>query len=278
MPQPSIFSPRHPGTPDFLTLGALPAVMPLHACALLMGARIDTRGVEGDAGIAPLVDAAGLVLLFRYGVVVTIGAADDAIAPLAAALRGHVVDPTTMNERETATIEQSPGEGDTIAAGGHIRLADHGRERLTLVAIVLARSVALARDEFLLWDAFERIAPLVTDLQENGRAQLPIRSAMRLVGNVLAARHRIIGTAQVDERPDLLWDHPELDRLYTRLEAEYELRERADVVQRKLDALGGFTEALLDIVQDKRAFRVEIAVIALIAFEVALSLLNLIAR
>ncbi len=278
MPQLTSFSPRAHGTPDFLALGALPRVRTLHACARLVGARIETHDIEGNPAIAGLVNAAGLVFVFRYGVIVTIGAAEDAIAPLAAALQRHVADPTTMNEHEAVGIDHAPGEGDTIAAGGHIRLADLGRERLTLVAIVLARSVALARDEFQLWEAFDRIAPLVTDLQENGRARLPIRSAMRLVGNVLAARHRIIGTAQVDERPDLLWDHPELDRLYTRLEAEYELRERADVVQRKLDALGGFTEALLDIVQDKRAFRVEIAVIALITFEVALSLLNLIAR
>ena len=99
---------------------------------------------------------------------------------------------------------------------------------------------------------------------------------MRLVGNVLAARHRLTGTAQVDERPDLLWEHPELDRLYVRLEAEYELTERAEVLTRKFGALGDFTEVLLDIVQDKRAFRVEIAIIALIAFEILLTLFNMV--
>ncbi|MCW6535980.1 RMD1 family protein [Sphingomonas sp. MMSM24] len=278
MPHPVKLSPRPLATPDFLALGETPANGSLRACASLVGGQIDTSAAQTDPAIAALIKAAGLVFLFRYGVVVTVGARDDATLGLVAALRPHIADPTALNERESALIEHDPGAPDNVGAEGQIRLADLGRERLTLVAIVLARSVALARDEFLLWDAFDRIAPLVTDLQENGRARLPIRSAMQLVGNVLAARHRIIGTAQVDERPDLLWDHPALDRLYTRLEAEYELKERADVVQRKLDALGGFTEALLDIVQDKRAFRVEIAVIALIAFEVALSLLNLIAR
>ena len=271
-------APRPLATPDFLALGETPTIAPLRACASLAGGRIDTSAAQADPAIAPLIEAAGLVFLFRYGVLVTVGAENDAIVGLVEALKPHIADPTTLNERESAHIEHDPGAHDNIGSEGQIRLADLGRERLTLVAIVLARSVALARDEFLLWDAFDRIAPLVTDLQENGRARLPIRSAMRLVGNVLAARHRIIGTAQVDERPDLLWDHPELDRLYARLEAEYELKERADVVQRKLDALGGFTEALLDIVRDKRAFRVEIAIIALIAFEAALSLFALLAR
>lgn len=278
MPQPSTLLPRPLATPDFLALGMLPASGPLLACACLVGGRIDSRNIASDPALEPLLNAAGLVFLFRYGVVVTIGAGDDALASLAGALLPHIVDPTTVSERETLQIDYGPGEGDAITSEGRIRLADLGSERLALTAIVLARSVALARDEFRLWDAFDRIAPLMTDLQENGRARLAIRSAMRLVGNVLAARHRVIGTAQVDERPDLLWDHPELDRLYNRLEAEYELQERAEVVQRKLDALGGFTEALLDIVRDKRAFRVEIAIIALITFEVALSLLNMFSR
>ena len=123
-----------------------------------------------------------------------------------------------------------------------------------------------------------RISPLVNDLQENGRARLPIRRVMKLVGNVLAARHRVMGMAQVDERPDILWDHPELDHLYVRLEAEYELKERAEVLERKFVALGDSAEVLLDIVQDIRAFRLEVAIIALIALEIVLTLSDMAMR
>ena len=75
---------------------------------------------------------------------------------------------------------------------------------------------------------------------------------MQLVGNALAPRHRIMGTAQANDRPDLLWDYPWLDRIYARLEGEYELDERADVLERKFVALGDVAEILLDIVRDKR--------------------------
>ena len=50
------------------------------------------------------------------------------------------------------------------------------------------------------------------------------------------------------------------------------------MLARKYGALGDFTEVLLDIVQDKRAFRTEIAIIALIAFEIVLSLVNMAMR
>ena len=267
---------RLTGLPDFVTLGRLHAATPLLAKARFLGTRIDTREVATDPAAATLAAELELTVVFRYGVVVVIGSEDQPTDRLDAILQSHVVDPTLMEESETARLELRPDGGDRIGPDGQIQLAEFSHERLLLAAIVLARSVALARDEILVSEAFDAIGPLVTDLRENGRARLPIRPAMRLVGNVLAARHRLTGTAQVDERPDLLWEHPELDRLYVRLEAEYELTERAEVLTRKFGALGDFTEVLLDIVQDKRAFRVEIAIIALIAFEILLTLFNMV--
>jgi len=276
--QPSALTTRVVGVPDIVTLGDIRWVPPLTVHARLLGGRIDTRDLAGDPAIAAHAEVAGMTIIFRFGVVVMIGAGNEPTASLDVALRRHVIDPTAIGEHESARIELRAEGDDRIGPEGQIQLAALRHDRLLLVGIMLARSVLLARDEFLIEEAFDRIAPLVTDLQENGRAQLSIRAAMRMVGNVLAARHRVTGTAQVDERPDLLWDHPELDRLYSRLEVEYELKERDEVLQRKLGALGDFTEALLDLVQDKRAFRVEIAIIALIAFESALSLFDVLTR
>lgn len=141
-----------------------------------------------------------------------------------------------------------------------------------LVATVLARSAVLDRDEAMVAAAFEVSAPVVEDLRTNGRVRLPIRAVMRLVGGVLAARHRVTGLVEVAERPDVLWDNPQLDRLYARLENEYELRERARGLDRKFAALGDFADTLVEVVQDKRAVRLEAAIIALFAFEIVLNL------
>ena len=175
-------------------------------------------------------------------------------------------------EIEAASIAVRPGGEDRIETDGLIVLADAAPERLELVATVLSRSVVLARDEVLVSQAFDRSAPLVSELRREGRVSLPVGEVMKMVGETLAARHRATGAAQVDERPDLLWDHPALDRLYLRLEGEYELSERAEVLDDKLEALGDFAEALLDIVQDKRSRRLEWVIILLIAFEIVLSL------
>jgi required for meiotic nuclear division protein 1 len=218
-------------------------------------------------------------------VVVTFGPPGSPDPALDAALAGHLEEPLAVPETEEARIAVRPGGGpaamvhdDRIEPDGLIVLADARAERLLLVATVLSHSVLLARDELSIAQAFDRSAPLVADLRENGRARLAVAEVMKLVGEVLAARHRVTGTVQAGERPDLLWDHPELDRLYQRLEGEYELSERAAALDRKLDALGDLGEALLDIVQTKRSFRLEAAIIALIAFEIVLSLVEMALR
>jgi len=102
---------------------------------------------------------------------------------------------------------------------------------------VLARSVVLAADEVRIGEAFDMLDPLVSELRQNGRVGLPIKQVMQHIGDVMATQHRVVGRAQISERPDLLWDNPSLDRLYARLSAEYELIERFQVLDRKLELI-----------------------------------------
>lgn len=271
---PSSAQSKTPGTPEVVSLGEVPAATELAAVARLLGGRIDTRHLVTVRHRVVRGGDQGLNFVFRFGVVVTIAAVvdDECLRRIDATLADHVIDPSPTTETESARLRVVPANGDRIGPQGQMLLAEPATPRLQLAATVLARSVVLARDETLVSEAFDRIAPLVTDLRVKGQVRLPIRPVMRLIGEVLSARHRMLAKVQADERPDLLWDNPELDRLYDRLEAEFELSERATVLARKFDALGDFAEVLLDLVQDKRAFRLEAAIIALIAFELGVSL------
>lgn len=241
--------------------------------ALLVGARIDTRNLADFVDPERLKpDGIGAVFVFRFGAVVLFGASPAVERHLLTRLRDHIIEPLETPEVETATIEIKAGVDERVDANGHILLRELTSERLLLTATVLARSVVLARDEIRIAEAFDRIEPLVNDLQTHGRTGLPIRRVMQHIGDVLAAQLRVVGRVQISEKPDMLWDHPELDRLYGRLEVEYELGDRARVIERKLEVIGEAADVLLKLVQEKRSFRLELAVIGLIAFEIVLTL------
>jgi uncharacterized Rmd1/YagE family protein len=75
----------------------------------------------------------------------------------------------------------------------------------------------------------------------------------------------------ITEKPDALWDRPELGRLYARLEDEYELQERVDGLNRKLAVISETANTLADIIDTQRSLRLELIVVGLIAFEVIIT-------
>jgi required for meiotic nuclear division protein 1 len=241
--------------------------------ALLLGSRINLRNLTGFVEMEELDShAAGAAFVFRYGVAVLFGVAPEHERMFLDRLSDHVIDPVPTAEIETATIGLGPGDEEQVDAHGNIVLRELTPERLLLTATVLARSVVLGRDEANIANVFDQIEPLVGALQQRGRVGHPIRRVMQQIGEVLAAQHRMVGRAQISEKPDVLWDHPELDRLYGRLEAEYELGDRARVVEHKLEVIGEAADVLLNVIQDRRLVRLEIVIIVLIAFEIVVSL------
>jgi uncharacterized Rmd1/YagE family protein len=76
----------------------------------------------------------------------------------------------------------------------------------------------------------------------------------------------------VQEKPDLLWDRPDLQRLHARLADEYELDDRARALSRKLKVIEETATTLADVTDVRHSIRLEIAIVALIVFEIVLSL------
>ena len=75
----------------------------------------------------------------------------------------------------------------------------------------------------------------------------------------------------VAEKPDVLWERPDLERFYARLEDEYELKERADLLTRKLTVITETAKALADIIDTERSLRLEQIIVVLIALEIVIA-------
>ena len=69
----------------------------------------------------------------------------------------------------------------------------------------------------------------------------------------------------------MLWDRPDLERLYARLEDEYELKERAVALRLKLGVIGDTAQALTDLIDTERGLRLELIIVLLIVFEIVIT-------
>jgi required for meiotic nuclear division protein 1 len=251
-------------------------------CALLLGERIDTRlERSGSLGTAPLtlnLPGGGIAVLFRYGAVVVFGAQAAAIDDFVAGLVPSVVGAFPTPERDEVRILIRPESDQLVDAAGNIVLRDRSLERLQLVADILAKSLVLSHYETRINDIFDHIEPLAATLRERGRAGVAGKVLLRHIGDVLLIQQKMVGRVGTAETPELLWEHPELDRLYVRLADEYELRDRDRALDRKLDIVSNTIETLLGLVQTRSSARVEWYIVALIVAEVLLSLYPLLLR
>jgi uncharacterized Rmd1/YagE family protein len=246
-----------------------------NARALLVGDRIDTAALETSDALstAPLAFRAGtkgIVVLFRYGVVVFFNMEAKEERDYLRGLRSRISGPFKTREDESATVEVAAE--DQIPPGGPIGVKEMSLERLLLVAYALADSVVLAYDEREVAAVFDRIEPFARELADKGRTPGGRRAILQHIGNALLVQHRLSGRVAVGEDPDVLWDRPDLERLYSRLKDEYELAERVEGLNNKIAVIAETARALADLMDSERGLRLELMIVLLIVFEIVITL------
>ncbi len=273
LPAPVLPAPVQPG-PDHRAPGTR-----LVARALLLGDRIDTAGLERSDALSatPLAfrSGNGVVALFRYGAAVLVGLTPLEEDEVLRGLEPRIAKPFADREEEAVAIVIEPERDEQVPPGGPITLRALSPERLLVIADALAKSVALARDEHEVASVFDDIEPYARRLAEAGRAPGARRSILRVIGNALLVQHRVSGRVAVEEKPDVLWDRPDLERLYARLEDEYELKERAGALSAKIGVIGDTATALTDLIHTERSLRLEAIIVALIVVEVLVTFYQL---
>ena len=252
----------------------------LTARALLVGDRIDTSGLErpdiiSTAPLAFRAGAEGMVALFRFGVAVMVGLTPLEEEDLLAQLKSRVTGRRARADDETAILEIKPDSDAPAENGEAIQIKNFSPQRFLIVADALAKTVALARDERQVNAVFDVIEPFAAELGRSGKPPFRRQEMLKLIGQALLAQHRVSGRVAVEEKPDVLWDRPDLERLYSRMEDEYELKERAVALKHKLDVIVETAHALTDIIDADRATRLELAVVVLIVFELIASLIQI---
>lgn len=262
--------------------GRLPKDKPIPVRAAFLGERLNMQGfyepaVEPKVTLGPLVLPAGetgLAVLFRYGAVVLFNLTEAEQKAFLKDLRPRVESPLRRMETEDAQLVLVSKQPEGVTPEG-IGVADLALARLQIVAIALARSVALAYYENAMASAFDLIEPMARKLENPSGGGRRLRELLGHIGGTLLVQHRMTGRVEIQDKPDLLWDHPEVERLYLHLENEYELRERNTVLERKLALINQTAETAVNLLQNRSMLRVEWYIVVLIIVSVLLSVYSM---
>ncbi len=246
------------------------------ARAIQLGESLDLKGLEREDAFStnPLAfrtASGGSAVLFKTGTVVFFNMTPIEEDELMRGLASRVGAPLEVRETESASIVVRPGE-EELGVAGSLQVKNTDTHRLLLIAEALATHVAMSYDERRIAKAFERIEPVATSLMQRRLPAGPQSALLEQIGEALLIQQRLAGRVDLDEKPDVLWDHPELERFWAKLVDEYDLPARARAIERKLSVIRETADTMTDLIATRTSHRLEWYIIVLICIEIALGL------
>lgn len=127
-------------------------------------------------------------------------------------------------------------------------------------------------------EEFDKIEPLAQELAMHGKVSVGSKKLLSKIGHMLLIEHRMVGRAEIGDKPETLWDNSHLGGLYASLEDEFELKERQLALDRKLGLIADTAQTLSDVWDNRQLHKLEWYVIGLILFEIVLSLYESVGR
>jgi len=251
----------------------------LKARALLLGDRLDLKlfKIADCLATTPLtleVDSeGGIAVLFRYGVVVLFGVKSADETRFIETLKPLLTNPYQMPETEE--LEIHCGRNNIGVQSGAVSLDEISLEKMQIIADALSKNLVLTLYEKKVAGEFDKIEPLAQELATHGKVSADSRKLLSKIGSMLLIEHRMVGRAEIGDKPETLWNFPQHEGLYASLEDEFELKERQSALDRKLGLISDTAQTLADVWDNKQLHKLEWYVIGLIVFEIVISLIEL---
>lgn len=249
------------------------------ARAILLGERLDLRSWSAADALAtnPLtvsVHGGGAAALYRFGVAVFFGISAAEEVSFLRQLEPCVVNRDPAPETESLPVRVEAGVKEGLV-GGELYLDEPTLPRLQVIADVLSKSALLSLYERKVAGEFDRIEPLAAELDRSGRIRSRGADLQKMIGSMLLVESRMVGRAAISDKPEILWDHPELEALFAKVEDEFEIRLRDAALERKLNLIARTAQTVAQMLTAKHSLRVEWYIVILIVVEILLTLYEL---
>lgn len=143
---------------------------------------------------------------------------------------------------------------------------------IEVISIIIAQSVALEYYEIMVDQIFPKNANFYDEMKNTWDLHIKQKDILKFWANILSIRHTIVNDLFLLDKPDILWDDMILEKFYNILYKSYDLEDRFEALEYKLDLMNNDIEFLNDIAWYKHTSFLEWIIIFLILFEIVMNL------
>jgi uncharacterized Rmd1/YagE family protein len=177
-----------------------------------------------------------------------------------------------LEEQARDFLKVKVGVAEDSVGFSEVRLRGLTLEKLCIVSLTLAQSVALEHFEAAVSQAMSRFQPVVSALSHAGKLMLPHREVLRIVGFAMEVRAAVLDNLTLFDDPPETWESESLAHLDSALYDQFDLEERLGAIKEKLAYLQDAGATFLGLLDTRKNHRLEWIIILLIVLEIFLFL------
>lgn len=145
-------------------------------------------------------------------------------------------------------------------------------KNLLAVAHAMAQSIKLSSFERQALETIEKTKHLPVSLAKTGRINLSKKALAKIRGQLFLTNSDIVLKFDLLDIPEFFWEHPEFQDLYMQMAHYLELKQRTEILSKKLDTIHDLLEMLADEQKHQHSSTLEWIIIDLIVVEVVITL------
>ncbi len=214
----------------------------------------------------------GCAIVFSYGVVVYWNVDLDERRELQLQLLDYAVKPDADPQEDNFSYE-SGLEHDRFQHD-HIELRSGDYKVLLALSHAMAQSIKLAAFETHAIKTIQETSHLPESLAREGKIKLSRSEMAKIRGQLFLTKSDIILNYDLLDTPEFFWEHPEYQAIYSMAANYLEIKQRTDVLSKKLETIHELLEMLADEQKHLHSSVLEWIIIWLIAVEIIISIFD----
>ncbi|MGZ4959440.1 MAG: RMD1 family protein [Methylomonas sp.] len=156
----------------------------------------------------------------------------------------------------------------------HIELQSGDFKVLLALSHAMGQSIKLAAFESNALDTIHATSHLPESLAREGKIKLNRKAMAKIRGQLFLTKSDIILNYDLLDIPEFFWEHPEYQAIYSMAANYLEIKQRTDVLSKKLETIHELLEMLADEQKHQHSSVLEWIIIWLIAVEIMMSIME----
>lgn len=209
----------------------------------------------------------GWSIIHPYGAVVHWNVAEDERHKLHSLLLCVSEKPHEEVQEETYTY--AVNRPQNRIQRDHIEMQRSDPMLLLALSHTMAQSIKLAEFEAQAIKTIEGTRHLPQSLAREGKIKLSRADTARIRGQLFLTKSDIFLNYGLLDTPDFYWEHPEYETIYTLAANYFEIRQRTEILSKKLETIRELLEMLADEQKHQHSSILEWIIIWLIVVEIS---------